>query len=322
MILVLFLFVAAGCLCWVIWESSGRKIKVSKTTKKIQTVYNKEKRTQEISQFINKYLKWFSDVLESNAFLNKQRQQLVRKMLVLCSASKEKCEQSVTLFMFYLMLGACMEAAMVIVLMPSWYLVLGICGVTVYLVFTAYKDSLEKKVDNLYLQLPEALQVFLDNYIISGNVKVALDAVPLQMKGDICFVFEKLSRKLSSGADAQQSIYELAEDLDYVWAYAFAEILCIAISSSGDISEDIQFLITTINDSIEEKMSTKAELNGSRNISNGLNFCAMLGLVIEFVAFPFARNFYLYTSTGNLLILFFILEVVAVNAAFVLMEDL
>lgn len=316
-----FLFVALGAMCYIVFTAGSKKIKPSKTTLKLINEYKKIEKEKNTSAVIKSKLAWFDNLMSSNSYLSAMVDNLTRKLMVISYDDDETCRQKIIVKFFYLFCIIVVEAVVMLLIVPSWYVTLSVCGVTAFMYYQNMKNSLEKKVQNLYLQLPEALQSFLDNYVVTQNVKSSLDAVPHSMKGDICVVFEKLSRRLSSGEDAKASIDAFADDLDYFWAYAFAELLGIALTTSGDIRDDIQFLINIINDSIEEKMDVKAQLSGSKNIVNGINLFALLAAIIEFIAMPFARNLYLYTSTGNMIILLFILEVIGTNIIFTLMED-
>lgn len=301
---------------------NGKSVKYHKYTKELAKEYSQQEKLEAKAVKLKKYLAKFDELVTDIPYLNKVREELIHYMELLNFEERETCYQTITFRMFVVVVGATGVGLLVFAMMQTWYMFLGAFGIVFFLGFRSLVDSYKKRINKLYLQLPDALQIFLDNYVTTHNVKSSLDAVPKQLKGDINVLFQKLSRRVSSGDNSAQAVMQFAEDLDYFWGYAFAELLIIAMTTSGDITEDITFLIKTINSSIKEDMESIAAVSASKSLVNAMNGAGAIGLAVEFTFVKFARDFYVYSSMGNMIILFFLIEIIASNIMLTLMEDL
>ncbi len=154
----------------------------------------------------------------------------------------------------------------------------------------------------MHRQFPEALQCFLDEYIIHKNIKNAISNSYNKMPNAIGGAFEQLARSLSGEKDYELAIKKFANELSYVWGYSFAEILIMSYEGAGDVTEDLM----TLNKLVSEEITTEEEEKSSR-YGNKLTFfivytVALVGLIINLFINDLARHLYFYTGTGNSLI--------------------
>lgn len=193
--------------------------------------------------------------------------------------------------------------------MNMWYIVLIIGILTLYLMNYGFMFYLNLKLKKIYSQFPVAIQMFTDIYITNKNIKNALNDSYKEMPHEVGLVFEKLARRLSSGHEHERHIKEFADSLSYVWGYAFSELLLMSYEGSGDISNDLLFLNELINDDMQDEEESRTEMATNKMLFLILNGCTLFTFLANMFFNPVARELYFYTSTGNTLIMIWIIVI-------------
>lgn len=159
------------------------------------------------------------------------------------------------------------------------------------------------KLNKIYSQFPLAIQLFTDEYVTYKAIKIAIDNSFKKMPKSIAKSFENLSRRLSSSQnedDYRKAINDFANGLDFIWGYAFSEVLLLSYDGVGDITEDLIYLNGLTIEEIKNKMETEASLTFTKGVFIVLQIATLIAFVCNIIFLPTAEKLYFYTSVGNL----------------------
>lgn len=182
--------------------------------------------------------------------------------------------------------------------------------VTLYILTTHSLGKSEKRMNKLEADFPEIIQFFLDEYILTKNIRSGLKNVVNRTTGPIHNVFSTIIREIYSGVEEKEAFEKAADTIGFYYAYAFVDILTIA-EEVGDITEPMNYLSSIIRDEIEVRERAKTMNFENKMMNNILNSIAAIGILYNMVRFDFAKPVYLYTATGNALIIFWLVQFAA-----------
>ncbi len=191
-----------------------------------------------------------------------------------------------------------------------WYIVVILSLVTVYAIFYSASRLISMKLRKVQKNFPKAVQIFTDEYITTKNIKTSLNATYKKMPKGIDSIFEKLSRELSSSYDFEKHIIHFANNLNYIWGYAFSELLIMSYEGVGDISEELLFLNELINEDITAEEKNATDMAGNKMMFVILTGATLFTFVFNIIANPMAKELYFYTTTGNNIIFAWVLIIV------------
>lgn len=240
-----------------------------------------------------------NSIICKNKKLKNIKERYAAKLVIMSDKSEAHCSAYVTGYLLISLITALAAAAIFSTLLAIWHFIV-LISISVFCILI-YSGTLyiKIKMDKIYNQFPEALQIFIDEYIEYKNIKKAIDNSYARMPMQVGGVFEKISRQLSSGENLKKSIMSMADGLDYIWAYTFAEILLLSYAGAGNIEEDLMYLNTLICEeaTIEEEMRTDAATN--KIIFIVLNILTIIIFAINMAANSLSKYLYFFTPTGN-----------------------
>lgn len=262
------------------------------------------------SQLIDK----IDDFLKSYNILYRVKESYVKKLGVI-NTNKRRHNNGIAIgFIAISIITTLIISILLLTVMNMWYVIVVLAVLNLYFMNYGFTLYLNVKLKKIYSQFPVALQLFTDIYISNRNIKVALNNSYLEMPYEVGIVFEKLARRLASGHDYKKHIREFAQDINYVWAYSFSELLLMSYEGSGDISDDLLFINELINEDLQDAEESKTEMATNKMLFLILNTCTLLAFVINNLFNPIAKQLYFYTSTGNTIIMIWLI-VIAIGIA-------
>lgn len=239
------------------------------------------------------------NIICKNKKLKSIKEKYAAKLRITSVKSELQCSAYIIGYLLISLIIALAAAFIFSILLSIWHFIV-LISISVFCILI-YSGTLyiKIKMDKIYNQFPEALQIFIDEYIEYKNIKKAIDNSYSRMPMQVGGVFEKVSRQLSSGENFKRSIMSMADGLDYIWAHTFAEILILSYAGAGNIEEDLLYLNTLICEeaTIEEEMRTEAATN--KIIFIVLNILTIIIFVINMAANSLSKYLYFFTATGN-----------------------
>ena len=238
------------------------------------------------------------NIIKRNAIVNN---------ISLSKAKKEMDRHIVisVIFSFFVFVGA-------LWMFKVWYLAFIITFAAIYLYWHNITSKLKKEISKIENSFPEIIQNFYDEYIVHKNAKNALVCIVTKTNQKATkMIFEKLIREVYSGEAWEESIDNMANALDFFYAYAFAEILKLTISDIGDITQEIQELIDLMQDDIEKREQTKSNLHENKMMFLIINAITAVVIILNMAFHPFAKEIYSYTTAGSTLLSLWIIQIIA-----------
>lgn len=264
----------------------------------------------------------FEKLLQNSDSMYKLKERYVRKLGVVNNLKRSENNNLVLSVMICILLFTGVGIFLLSFLFKMWYILLILSFAIIYAQFSFVTLFLNTKLRKVQKQFPTALQIFTDYYISCKNVKISLSNTYSKMPKEIAPTFEKLSRELSSSHNTEEPILNFAKSLDYTWGYAFAELIIISNEGVGDISEDLLFLNQLINEDITAEEETSSELAVNKMMFGIITAVTLIAFVFNNLYNPIGKELYYYTSTGNNIILGWIMVIVVGITVSVIMEHL
>ena len=259
----------------------------------------------------NIIIKRADKIIFKSKWLQNIRENYSIKLTVILGKDKHQCDAYITLYCMISIFTAITIGVLLLAVLTLWNFVLLICLTVLYIFIYAGTLWVKMKMNKIYEQFPEALQVFTDEYMEFKNIKSAIDNSYNKMPEQIGKVFEKLSRELSSGKNIKESITNMADSFEYVWGYAFAHILLMSYEGAGNIEEDLIYLGTLISEELTIEEEVKTEMATNRIIFIILNMLTVVVFVINMAANDMSRFLYFFTADGNNLLIGWIIQLIA-----------
>lgn len=250
----------------------------------------------------SKILKQMDNVICKNKRFCKLKEEYILKLKVINQKDRETNNACILKYIF---LDIIISIAVLVILLSTltmWYAVLTIFISVFYLILYAGIINIKKKKSKIQNQFSIALQCFVDEYIVNKNIKDAINNSYFKMPGEVGAVFELLARELSGGKKYKESIFNLANNLSYIWGYSFAEILIMSYEGQGDITEELLFLSNLVSEEITIEEESKSSNFGNKLTFIILNSVTFIGFIINIAFNSLSKHLYFYTSTGNFLL--------------------
>lgn len=284
--------------------------------------YIRIKRGSKLHLLDNKIINRVDKLLSKNKFIYRYKMDLVRR-LNLVNDHPQSINENLATFIIGMGIAVFVTVSIVFFFVfKLWYIFLTLGVLAGYLFVYAVNMSIAVRRRKIQKEFPEALQVFIDMYITNKNIRTTLMRSYKKMPKQIKPAFERLSRSLSSSHRFEEYILDFAKSLDYVWGYAFAELLIISYEGAGDIDEELLLLNELVNDDILAEEETSGELAQNKTLFFIINIATLITFIFNIVANPIGKEIYFYTTTGGNLILIWVITVVIGIVTSHLMEQL
>ena len=260
--------------------------------------------------------------ISQHQFLHKLKLRYANKLSLINHKTKRQNEVGIDEFVLLVTIVSLIISFISIRLFTMWYVFFIIFFVSLF--FFVYLGTLyiSMNLNKIYSLFPMALQLFTDEYVSCKNIKGALNSSYYKMPDKVSRVFESLARRFASENNYEEVINDFAEGLDFVWGYAFAELLLLSYEGAGDISEDLIYLNELSNEEIKAGAETETALVSTKMVFVILNLATVIGLVFSLNFIPISKFLYLYTPTGNAGIIFWIVSVIFGLTALTIMKYL
>jgi len=244
--------------------------------------------------------------INKNDFFRLLKAKYANKMTLINHLDKEQNENNIDKFILISILISFSFSTIFLYFFTIWYVALAVFFVCIFLMIYCANIYISNKLNKIYAHFPIAIQLFTDEYVSCRNIKNALNNCYGKMPYEISRVFEALARRYASESNYIQIINDFAEGLDFVWGYAFAELLMLSYEGAGDISEDLIYLNELSNEEIKAEMETETAIVGTKLIFVILNVATVIGLIFSLNVVPISRYIYLYTPVGNFGLIYWI----------------
>lgn len=264
----------------------------------------------------------FDRLLQNNDLLYKLKEKYVTKLGVINNLKRSENNSLAISVIIGILFTTLTGTFLLSFLFKMWYILLILSVVLAYTQLSFITIYLNAKLRKVQKEFPTALQIFTDYYISCKSVKTTLNNTYSRMPKEIAPIFEKLSRELSSSHIIEEPILNFARSLDYVWGYAFAELIIMSNEGVGDISEDLLFLNQLINEDMASEEETSSELAANKLMFGIITTGTLITFIFNNIYNPIAKELYYYTSTGNNIILGWVLVIVMGITLSIVMEHL
>lgn len=264
----------------------------------------------------------FDQILRNSDFLYKIKEKYVVKMGVVNNLKRSENNRIILSIIIIITITTIISVILLSFLFKMWYILLTLGAVIAYSQVTLGSFILNAKLKKVQKEFPTALQIFTDYYISCKNIKASFNNTYTKMPKEIAPSFEKLSRELSSSHSIDEPVLNFAKSLDYTWGYAFAELVIISNEGVGDISEDLLFLNQLINEDLTAEEETSSELATNKIMFGMITGVTVVAFIFNNFFNPIGKELYYYTSTGNNIVLGWILVIIVGITVSALMEHL
>ena len=242
------------------------------------------------------------NLINKNLFLKEINKKYINKLNLINNLGSEKNERSIELFILVALIVSFTVGVMLYKILTMWYVFIIIFISCMFIMLYLGVMTIDFYLNKIHSLFPLAIQLFTDEYVTYGNIKLAVNNSYTKMPGKISRTFENLARRLSSvrnEEDYKVSIDEFAKGLDFIWGYAFCEILLLSYNGIGDIREPLIMLNKLTTEEIIDDFESVSSITFSKIMFFILQFCTFIGFVLNFIYMPTAREIYLYTQVGN-----------------------
>lgn len=257
------------------------------------------------------FLSRIDKVICRGKYIKQQKEKYISKLQVV---NVKSYEYNNKLIIKFLTVSTVISLLLFVVLsriITMWYAVVIITLVFLYIMIFFGTSFIERKINVMHAQFPEALQCFMDEYIIHKNIKLAINGSYNKMPKAIGEAFEMLARELSGEKNYEVSIKKFANELSYVWGHSFAEILIISYEGAGDITEELMMLNKLVSEEITAEEEEKSSRFGNKMTFIIIYAFALTGIIINLITNNLAKHLYFYTNTGNSLIAVWLVVLIA-----------
>ena len=258
----------------------------------------------------NFFTRQVESFISQHQFLHKLKMRYANKLSLINHRTKRQNEVLIDEFVLIVTIVSLIISFVAIRVFAMWYVFFIIFFVSLFFIVYLGTLYLSMNLNKIYSMFPMALQLFTDEYVSCKNIKGALNSSYYKMPDKVSRVFEGLARRFASESDYEEVIGDFAEGLDFVWGYAFAELLLLSYEGAGDISEDLIYLNELSNEEVKVGAETEAALVSTKMVFVILNLATVAGLVFSLNFIPISKYLYLYTTTGNAGIVFWIGSVI------------
>jgi len=271
----------------------------------------------------NKYTRKLEKIIDKFEYISKIKNEYAKKLSVINQKNKKENRAIVTIGMFVILGISIFVGFLLLTVFTMWYVVLILMILVGYMISYATNLYINIKLRQIHKQFPIALQLFTDEYITTKSIKTSLNNTYEEMPKQVGYIFERLTRKLSSGYDYKEPLEEFANSFgNYNWPYALKELFIMSYEGAGDISEELLFLNELVNEDITAEEEDKTEQGSNKMMFLMINGATLVFFLANLFINPIAKELYFYTSTGNIIILIWIGVIVLGVTTSVLMEHI
>lgn len=254
-------------------------------------------------------IKKLDKILCNNGHLWQVKESYVTKLQVINMKPYEYNNELILKYLLYDIVISTFLLLIILFVITMWYAAITISFVFFYIVIFFGVAYIKSKMRKIHVQFSVALQCFIDKYIIHKNIKEAINSYS-KMPVEIGAAFELLAREFSGGKNYEKSIEKFANELSYVWGYAFAEILLLSYEGAGDITNDLLTLNSMVSEEITDEEEEKSSRYGNKMTFAFVYIAALIGILLNLFINDLAKYLYLYTSAGNALIAVWLLVLI------------
>lgn len=271
----------------------------------------------------NKYIEKLEKIIDRFEYLSKIKNEYAKKLTIINQKKQKENRAIVTIGMCFVFGISIIAGVLLLTIFTMWYVVLLLMFLVGYMVAYGINMYIDIRLKKIHKQFPIALQLFTDEYITTKSIKTSLSNTYEEMPKQIGYIFERLTRKLTSGYDYKEPLDEFAKSFgNYNWPYAFKELLIMSYEGAGDISEELLFLNELVNEDITAEEEDKTEQGSNKMMFLMINGATLVFFLANLFINPIAKELYFYTSTGNIIILIWIGVIVLGVTTSVLMEHI
>lgn len=175
-------------------------------------------------------------------------------------------------------------------------------------------------------QLKESFQNFLTEYTTVGSVEQALYSVCETLPDPIRGEYERLSRKINSGANTgdkfAECMYEFAERLQNKWARLFAELMVMNNRTGAAFEKQLEMITHSMNEEVIMKETNSTELSGVSTVNFVLNLCVPIVFVINRFLNPEGNKLFTTTPQGKTIVVYIIIaSIISLTAGSQMKKD-
>lgn len=261
------------------------------------------------------------DKFKQHRKLKKIIDRYVNRLCLFNSKLKLENEYIITAYLILTLLISFAVSIISFKLFAMWYAPISNALVVVFISYYVGTFYINKNLKKIYGQFPIALQSFTDEYVLSKNIKNALNESYSKMPKEISKLFENLSRKLDS-KNYNDVLKSFADGLDLIWCYAFVEILTLSYEGADDISEELIYLNELTGDEMKEDEETLTSISESNSIFVVLNILTFAMFIFNLIVDATSKELYFMTYTGNTILLFWIISFILGVSSFNLLKKL
>ncbi len=255
----------------------------------------------------NKLVKSFLTKLNRYEKLRKIKNKYAGRLSLFNSKSKLENEYIIARFLILTLIVSFAGSVLSLILFAMWYAPIAISIASVFFLCYIGIVYINLNLKKIYGQFPIALQVFTDEYVITKNIKNALNESYSKMPKEIGQLFENLSRKLDS-RNYKEVLKDFADGINLIWCYAYVEVLTLSYEGADDISEELIYLNELTGDEMKEDEETATSIAEGNSIFIVLNVITILMFIFNLVINSGSRQLYFRTSTGNFILLYWIIS--------------
>lgn len=257
-------------------------------------------------KFINKLSKYIS----KNKILDKKLNKCINKLNLINNKDYVENKGFLYAYMMLQIIISLLVGIISIFIFSVWYASIVLIIVSIFFLFYLFYVCMNIKVKKVYNQFPLALQMFTEEYVINKNIKNAFNNSYKKMPIEIGKIFERLSRELNSSTYIK-TIIEFSNAFDYIWCYAFCEILIMSYDGDTyDISEELIYLNELIYDEIKEDEETITAISESKSVFVVLNIITTIIFIFNLFLNKSSLNLYFKTVVGNIIIIFWLISII------------
>lgn len=242
------------------------------------------------------------NLINKNRYLEEINKKYINKLNLINNLSEEKNKRNIEIFLLITLIISFAVSILIYNLLTMWYVFIIMFVLCIFMVIYVGMLIIEFCLSKIHSLFPMAIQLITDEYVTYQNINLAINNSYTKMPTKIARTFENLARRLSSVRNKKEyviAINEFGKGLDFTWGYAFCEILLLSYNGVGDITEQLIFLNKLTTEEIVEGSESESSITFSKIMFFILEFCTMIGFILNYIYMPTAKEIYLYTQIGN-----------------------
>ena len=282
MLIYFFLFgVGASLVAWGL---------LSKTTFKLNRV--KVRRSYD-----SKYAKFWVDVIDRTSFLKDYIRSIIAKVDIINGFDPLNSQVVCSYFGTYSLASVVVFFIVSKVAVTTAVFLTFILG---YLIISASLVNvvLHVKLEKIQTSFKDSLDIVIDNILQVGSFQSALQKSMPDLPKNIKPLYQKLLREYLGSPNPTQALYDFANSLDYVYSYAFVELINLS-SKVDSIDSELIFLNKAMSANMLEDKEEKGSFSSITTLYGIIMIFVGIGVVATLIINPIAKDIYFHTLKGN-----------------------